>query len=62
MDPKATLIAALEAMKEMPTADPESLRDYAEEAAEHLYNLADWLIDGGFAPNVHSADWDWPIS
>ena len=57
MDPKQALIDALEAISWLESADPESSEssDRRAEAVDCLRNLAGWLENGGFPPNVMEA-------
>ena len=58
MDPRKCLINALECLVAMQDEGPNGFSRM--DAVEYLRDLAEWLDSGGFAPNVVSADWDWP--
>jgi len=59
MDPNATLSQALAIMRALYDADTDSMdendtREIAEQGcllAEHLHNLDEWLLKGGFMPS-----------
>lgn len=50
MDPNTALVEALKSLLD-PANDP----DNRNAASEHLRDLADWLDNGGFAPDVLAA-------
>jgi hypothetical protein len=59
MDPDTCLREILKGLLDMNENDPETVRCIGRDVRNRLYDLADWIEVGGFAPNLHLALKGW---